>query len=294
MLDGAVMGVAGPLGKAIGPIAKGLGAVGEGLGSVTEGIGKFIQKPAVSEFIANSAPNPIGGLTQAAEAPQLAQNAVTGVPKAMQWLADSPIGKRVLSEEQRAALGGKGADLLQYGDTAAGVGKAVEVGSKQSAMQAAEDEALASGNASRIPATEEQQMSNQAAQEYGKYAGLPDEDIQWIQNEMSKGLPGGEAGAWRGAAEAMPPGPLEGIGGGLDTLAGIGNKITAPFSAAVRAGGAGIQGTGALMSAAGAATPAVGAAAQYYGLPEAGAKVRDYLLKRIQEDRDKHSMLPSR
>lgn len=294
--DAAVMGVGGPLGEALAPVAKGAGRLISGLGSLTSGVGKVVSNPATSEFIANSIPGAIGNITSAAEIPQLAQSAVKGAPRAMQWLADTGLGKSILSEEQRASLSGAGESLLRNGDSAEGIGQSLANNSRVSAFSNAENQAVEAGTAQRLPGSAEERASAAAAEEYGKSAGLPDEDINWIKSELSKKLPASEEGApWEGVANAMPESGLQQAGRGLDSLADVGRSISQPIAGAVRGIGKGAVGVGESMKSLGnTGIPAGAAAAQYYGIPEAGKALREYLIKKIQDDRDKNSMLPSR
>lgn len=296
--DAAVMGVAGPLGAGVGKAINWAGGLAEGVGKgsglIAEGLGGLIKKPIVADTIGLNLPGPLGPIIAAADAAQAPQMAAQAVPAAARWAGESAgsngirgkIARALLSEEQSASLVGKSKDLLRYGTKAGDIGKAVDVGSTMSKMQGP------------IPLSEEGMAAQRAAQTFGESQGLDQDMIEKIAQQTRADFPEPGMEHWRPAAEAMSVGPMENLGRGADQFADVGAKIQQPITKAIQKFGSTLEGSGQLAqgagSAAGKSAPYAALYGQYYGLPKAGSAIREKLLQRMIEDRDKNSVLPSR
>jgi hypothetical protein len=300
MASGAI---AGPAGEAL---QAGAGLVGSGLsgaGKLMKGIGnKIAYGGAGGEGLSGVAADFLpyaGNAKMAADMAQAPEAAMKVAPKVTQWLADTPLAKFFLSEEQRAALSG-----AAQGNTASEIGRSLDemgVNRAMGRLQSSEESALSSGNASRLPLTPEGRDAAQAVDQVmsGEDPGRIAQVKNSVLSKMEGEIPGNEE-AWSGVRASMigpkeGPGIGEQIGQAAETAGEVGRNVSNAIKRPVRAAGAvGSNLGGAIQNIGETTVPALTAAARASVVPGMADRVRDYLVNKIKDEVQQRMMVPSR
>lgn len=274
-------------GAIMAPVAGVLGKVGGGLmdfasqklAPAMKSVGNTLSKKGVAAFVSDVGPGP--GF--AADIAQLPTKGAVAAAKTLRGLQDSPIAQKIFSEEQLAKAASKGEDLLQYGDNAQGIGRAIDVGLRQNAIMQSEEQALKAGTAQELPMTSEEADARFAAQQVGHQAGMGTEELQALGDEVAKPF-ARNIDPWRGISEQAPPGPAENVGALFDATHDIGQSVKGAITGAYQGAGGALSGAGrALRAVTGDNAQNVAQGLGAYLGPQAASRVRDYLLSKYHD-----------